>query len=64
MDSFVVAGGGILMISSDLPEVVGMCDRVYVMYEGRIVKELKGDEVTDNNIAEYMLGSKVAEAGI
>ncbi len=61
MDSFVASGGGILMISSDLPEVVGMCDRVYVMYEGRIVKELSVCDVSDSNIAEYMLGSKKGE---
>lgn len=58
MDSFVKNNGGILMISSDLPEVIGMCDRVYIMYEGRIVKELQRDELSDKNIADYMLGSK------
>lgn len=58
MDDFVSKGGGILMISSDLPEIIGMCDRVYIMYEGRVVKELMRDELTDKNIADYMLGSK------
>lgn len=58
MDKFVGNGGGILMISSDLPEVIGLCDRVYVMYENRIVKELQRSELTDKNVADYMLGSK------
>lgn len=58
MNDFVQQGGGILMISSDLPEVIGMCDRVYVMYEGRIVKELKRSELSDKSIADYMLGSR------
>lgn len=58
MDEFVEKNGGILMISSDLPEVIGMCDRVYVMYEGRIVKELARQELSDQRIAEYMLGSR------
>lgn len=58
MDGFVKNNGGILMISSDLPEIIGMCDRVYIMYEGRIVKELQRDELSDKNIADYMLGSK------
>ena len=58
MDDFVRKNGGILMISSDLPEIIGMCDRVYIMYEGRIVKELQRDELSDKNIADYMLGSK------
>lgn len=59
MDDFVQRQGGVLMISSDLPEVIGMCDRVYVMYEGKIVKELKRDQLSDKNIADYMLGSKL-----
>ncbi len=58
MDDFVKNNGGILMISSDLPEIIGMCDRVYIMYEGRIVKELPREELSDKNIADYMLGSK------
>lgn len=61
MNNFVVNGGAILMISSDLPEVIGMCDRVYVMYEGRIVKELKRSELNDKNVADYMLGLKREE---
>lgn len=58
MDDFVKKNGGILMISSDLPEVIGMCDRVYVMYEGRIVGEIERKELSDQNIAGYMLGAK------
>jgi len=61
MDSFVGEGGGILMISSDLPEVIGMCDRVYIMYEGRIVKHLARRELSSEAIAEYMLGAKKGE---
>ena len=33
-------GKGVLMISSEMPELLGMCDRIYVMNEGRIVAEL------------------------
>ncbi len=58
MNDFVQHGGGILMISSDLPEVIGMCDRVYIMYEGKIVKELMRNQLSDKTIADYMLGSK------
>ncbi len=61
MDEFVGKGGGILMISSDLSEVIGLCDRVYVMYENRIVKELMRSELSDKNVADYMLGSKTGD---
>lgn len=55
MDDFVNKGGGILMVSSDLPEVIGMCDRVYVMYENKIVKQLERNEISEESIAKYML---------
>ena len=35
-------GKGILMISSEMPELLGMCDRIYVMNEGRFVAEFAG----------------------
>ena len=44
------AGYAVLMISSDLPEVLGMCDRILVVAAGRIVKELNSDEATQENI--------------
>ena len=55
MDDYVRQGGGILLISSDLPEIIGLCDRVYVMYENRIVKHLENDDVNEEQIAKYML---------
>jgi ribose transport system ATP-binding protein len=50
MDEFVASGVGILMISSELPEVVGICDRVYVMRNKRISGELSAHEITDEAI--------------
>jgi ribose transport system ATP-binding protein len=41
------AGLGVLVISSELSEIVGLCDRVLVMREGLITGELSGDAVTD-----------------
>ena len=40
-------GKGIIIISSELPEIIGMCDRVITMHEGRVVGESKGDELTE-----------------
>jgi putative multiple sugar transport system ATP-binding protein len=38
------------MISSELPEVLGMSDRIYVMSEGKIVGEVSGEQATQENI--------------
>lgn len=45
------------MISSELPEVLGMCDRIYVMNEGRIVGELDRSEASQEVIMSYILKS-------
>ena len=43
-------GIGILMISSELPEVLGMADRVLVMHEGRVTAELTRAEATAESV--------------
>ena len=43
-------GMGIVMISSELPELIGVCDRVLVVREGRISGELSGKDMTEENI--------------
>lgn len=53
MTNLVKQGMGIIMISSELPELIAMCDRMYVMANGKITAELKGDEITDANMMKY-----------
>ncbi len=43
-------GIGIILISSELPEIIGMCDRVIVMHEGRVTGEVSGQEITEKRI--------------
>jgi ABC-type sugar transport system ATPase subunit len=50
----------ILMISSELPEILGMSDRVLVMREGRIVAEFTRAEATQEKIASAMMGAQAA----
>lgn len=43
-------GIGVMLISSELPEIIGMCDRVIVMHEGRMTGEVSGREITEQSI--------------
>jgi rhamnose transport system ATP-binding protein len=51
-------GLAILMISSELPEILGMSDRILVMREGRIVAEFSRAEATQEKIAAAMMSSE------
>jgi ribose transport system ATP-binding protein len=50
MNELTENGAGILMISSDLPEVLGMSDRILVMSGGRITGELSVEEANGENV--------------
>ena len=50
-------GKTILMISSEMPELLGMCDRIYVLNEGRIVGELTSEEASQENIMTCIMQS-------
>jgi len=56
MSQLADAGAGILMVSSELPEVLGMSDRVLVMRQGAIAKELSRDEATQQEIMHWAIG--------
>ena len=60
IDSLARQGVGILMISSDLPEVLTLSDRIYVMREGRIVKEIQHEGVTQEEVIAYATGGAEA----
>ena len=48
-------GKAIIMISSDMPELLGVCDRIIVMHDGRITGELNIEEATQERILEYAI---------
>ena len=60
INQLAAEGKSVIMISSEMPEILGMCDRIYVMNEGRIVGELSGSEATQELIMSHILkaGSK------
>ena len=55
INKLVEAGKAVLVISSELPEVLGMCDRIYVMNEGRIVAEMPRAEASQESIMAAIL---------
>lgn len=55
MRRLVAEGAGIIMISSELPEAIGMCDRLLVMREGRVVGELPKEEATAERVGQLMM---------
>ena len=48
-------GKGVLMISSEMPELLGMCDRIYVMNEGAFVGELTAEEASQEAIMSLIV---------
>ena len=56
MVEMVKSGISIILISSELPELIGMCDRVYTMYEGSFTGELDRSELDQERIMKYMTG--------
>lgn len=54
--------GGVLLISSELTEIMSLSDRIYVMYDGRAVAQLSRDEASEEKLGMYMLGGHADEA--
>ena len=59
MNEMVSQGMSIIMISSELLEVIGMSDRIYVMCEGRITGEVSGADATEHNIMQLATDTEV-----
>ena len=58
MNQLVNEGVSIIMISSELPEILGMSDRILVLHEGKIAKELEYKDATQEKIMYYATGGK------
>ncbi|MGL4345088.1 MAG: ABC transporter ATP-binding protein [Cellulosilyticaceae bacterium] len=54
-------GDGILLVSSELSEIMSLSDRIYVIYDGQINGEFKKSEVDEKELGMYMLGGKKHE---
>jgi len=56
MQNLAKEGAGVIMVSSELPEILNMSDRIEVVFGGSIVKEFRRDEVDSETVMEYALG--------
>lgn len=56
-------GAGVLLVSAELDEVMGLSDRILVMYDGRIVAEIPGEGADRNRIGRLMAGGEDTEGG-
>ena len=54
--TFADAGGAVLFYSSELPEIVQLADRCLVLYDGVLVKDFEGDEISEQGLVAAMLG--------
>ncbi len=61
INNLVAMGKSVIMISSELPEILGMCDRIYVMNEGRMVAEMSAKEASQEKIMAAILKSEKKE---
>ena len=63
MGELAQQGYAIIMISSEMPEILGMCDRIVVMCEGRVTGELSREEATQEKILELAMTKQRAAEG-
>lgn len=56
MHDLTARGKAVLMVSSELPEILGMADRILVMHEGKIAGELSAGEATEEKIMQFAMG--------
>ena len=63
INDLVAQGKSVLMVSSELPEILGMCDRTYVMCEGKIVGEFTREEATQEKIMDRIMQASKGEIG-
>ncbi|MBO4438537.1 MAG: sugar ABC transporter ATP-binding protein [Spirochaetaceae bacterium] len=61
INRMVAEGKSVIMISSEMPELLGMCDRIYVMNEGRMIAEMDGKEATQEKIMAEIINSGKSE---
>jgi ribose transport system ATP-binding protein len=57
---YAAAGHGVIVVSSEMPELIGLCDRIIVLREGRVTGEIAGAAATEQALLALALGSEAA----
>jgi rhamnose transport system ATP-binding protein len=55
MGELAQQGYAIIMVSSEMPEILGMCDRIVVMCDGRVTGELNSEEASQERILQHAM---------
>ena len=55
---YASAGNGVIVVSSEMPEIIGLCDRIIVLHEGRISGEVEGTTATEAQLASLAFGNR------
>ncbi len=63
INSLCDEGLGVLMVTSDMPEALGMCDRIVVLHEGRVAGELPRAQADDRSVLSLALGTASTAGG-
>ncbi|OLV16058.1 sugar ABC transporter ATP-binding protein [Deinococcus marmoris] len=64
IQALAAAGKGIIVISSELTELLGLCQRLLVVREGRVVGNLTGSELTEQEVIQYATGLKANSSAL
>ena len=62
MNEFKAKGMSIIMVSSDMPEVLGMSDRILVMHDGKVTGEFTHSEATQEKLMRCAVGHQAEAA--
>jgi ABC-type sugar transport system ATPase subunit len=57
---YATAGNGVIVVSSEMPELIGLCDRIVVLHEGRVAGEVSGRTATEEELIHLATGSAAA----
>jgi ribose transport system ATP-binding protein len=58
------AGHGVIVVSSEMPELIGLCDRILVLHEGRLAGEVDGKAATEQQLIQLATGSSAPGCGV